>query len=75
MAQHGDHFPDTIQPVNSHFYTLRSREPVRLGSLSGPRPAKPDNDESDLESLKVEERDYKSKQVILGISFYAFAEH
>ena len=54
---------DSIQPVSSRsggVYTLRSREPTGVGSISSARRGK---DDHDLESSNVEERDFKTKQV------------
>lgn len=52
-----------IQPVASHFYTLRSREVAGVGSICASNPRRRLRSEEDIEPPKIQDRDLKKKQV------------
>ncbi|KIW98930.1 potassium uptake protein [Cladophialophora bantiana CBS 173.52] len=60
-------FDDAIQPVASHFYTLRSREVAGVGSIRAQSSRRRAGNVEDMEPLKVEDRDIKRKQTFTGL--------
>ncbi|EXJ76075.1 uncharacterized protein A1O5_00583 [Cladophialophora psammophila CBS 110553] len=67
MARPRIQFDDAIQPVASHFYTLRSREVAGVGSIRARTSKRRAGNVEDMESLKVEDRDIKRKQTFTGL--------
>ncbi|OAG38929.1 potassium uptake protein [Fonsecaea monophora] len=62
MARPSAQSGDAIQPVASHFYTLRSREVAGVGSIRAQNSRRHMRSEDDTESFKIQDRDLKRKQ-------------